>query len=135
MSEPPPADEPASDYFDSIDDPDISTPSFAVDQAPHSPSSELRDQGSEGRDAAGDDAAPAWVSRHPLLTDAGWSDLSAFAPEITDSITTLMEFSNGLRSFEKPMVPTRPCSSSTESKRSHGSRNTSRRWLSPSTNA
>ncbi|GAA3836280.1 hypothetical protein KACC15558_17910 [Brevibacterium ammoniilyticum] len=126
MSEPPPADEPASDYFDSIDDPDISTPPFAVDQAPHSPSSELRDpefegserqgaefhgtgpescEGSEGRDAAGDDAAPAWVSRHPLLTDAGWADLSAFAPEITGSITTLMDFSNGLRSFEKPMGP------------------------------
>lgn len=105
MSEPPPADEPASDYFDSIDDSDISTPPFAVDQAPHCPSPELRDQGSEGRDAAGDDAAPAWVSRHPLLTDAGWSDLSAFAPEVTNSITTLMEFSNGLRSFEKPMGP------------------------------
>ncbi len=49
--------------------------------------------------------APGWVSRHPLLTDTAWADLSGFAPEVTTSITTLMDFSTGLRSFDRPMGP------------------------------
>ncbi|MBE4694662.1 DUF222 domain-containing protein [Brevibacterium casei] len=49
--------------------------------------------------------APGWVSRHPLLTDTAWADLSRFAPEVTTSITTLMDFSTGLRSFDRPMGP------------------------------
>ncbi|SMX63172.1 HNH endonuclease [Brevibacterium casei CIP 102111] len=49
--------------------------------------------------------APGWVSRHPLLTDTAWADLSGFAPEVTTSITTLMDFSTGLRFFDRPMGP------------------------------
>lgn len=52
-----------------------------------------------------DDESPPWVTRHPLLTDEAWADLTAFAPEVTGSISTLMDFDSELRSFDRPMGP------------------------------
>nr|WP_249356766.1 HNH endonuclease signature motif containing protein [Brevibacterium sp. 2SA] len=53
----------------------------------------------------GDTDVPAWVSRHPLFTGSAWADLTAFAPEVTTGITTLMHLDAQLRSFDKPMGP------------------------------
>ncbi|WP_344251189.1 DUF222 domain-containing protein, partial [Brevibacterium sanguinis] len=53
----------------------------------------------------GDTDVPAWVSRHPLFTGTAWADLTAFAPEVTTGITTLMHLDAQLRSFDKPMGP------------------------------
>ncbi len=68
--------------------------------------------GEQGSSASGmsrrtgaDDESPAWVGRHPLLTDEAWADLTAFAPEVTGSISSLMDFDSELRSFDRPMGP------------------------------
>lgn len=44
-------------------------------------------------------------SRHPMLTDAQWSELSRFAPEVLDSITGLTALKNELSCFARPMGP------------------------------
>ena len=79
-------------------------------------------------DDQGTDEAPAWdedtptsddgptsddeqastqrpVSPHPLIANDTWSDLTHFAPEVTDSITTLMGLNTDLRTFTRPMGP------------------------------
>lgn len=45
------------------------------------------------------------VSPHPLIANDTWSDLTHFAPEVTDSITTLMGLNTDLRTFTRPMGP------------------------------
>nr|WP_284711002.1 HNH endonuclease signature motif containing protein [Brevibacterium sp. XM4083] len=45
------------------------------------------------------------LSRHPLLTDAAWSRLSEFAPEVLDSITNLTRLESEVRTFERPVGP------------------------------
>ena len=45
------------------------------------------------------------VSPHPLIANDTWSDLTHFAPEVTDSITTLMSLNTDLRTFTRPMGP------------------------------
>ncbi|WP_434965234.1 DUF222 domain-containing protein, partial [Brevibacterium casei] len=137
-------EDPAFDYFSTIDDSDIDlfgpttcepdnatdarpcdesaqhcdnavagTPDTAASM-PHSPthpeSVPAETPGVETAETVGAGTAeladaPGWVSRHPLLTDTAWADLSRFAPEVTTSITTLMDFSTGLRSFDRPMGP------------------------------
>ncbi|QPS34398.1 HNH endonuclease signature motif containing protein [Brevibacterium casei] len=79
--------------------PDDSTTSVPVD----TPTTDTPETVGTGTVETAD--APGWVSRHPLLTDTAWADLSRFAPEVTTSITTLMDFSTGLRSFDRPMGP------------------------------
>ncbi|MEW1987994.1 DUF222 domain-containing protein [Brevibacterium casei] len=137
-------EDPAFDYFSTIDDSDIDLfgpttcePDNATDARPcdesaqhcdnavagtpdtaasmpqsptHPESVPAETPGVETAETSGGDTAetadaPGWVSRHPLLTDTAWADLSGFAPEVTTSITTLMDFSTGLRSFDRPMGP------------------------------
>lgn len=45
------------------------------------------------------------TSGHPLLADEEWADLSRFAPEVTSSITQLMNLKDELRAFDRPMGP------------------------------
>jgi hypothetical protein len=44
-------------------------------------------------------------SGHPLLADEEWTDLTHFAPEVTEAITHLMDLKDGLRTFDRPMGP------------------------------
>lgn len=83
--------------------PDMDEPRYAAAQQ----AGEQRSAASGMRrwTGAADDESPAWVTRHPLLTDEAWADLTAFAPEVTGSISTLMEFDSELRSFDRPMGP------------------------------
>ncbi|GAA1816879.1 MULTISPECIES: HNH endonuclease signature motif containing protein [Brevibacterium] len=109
--------EPESTYFDTVDDDAAheSASPHTTDAAsdPSTPSGEehdsVDDEIAEIAAAAaaldGDTDVPAWVSRHPLFTGTAWADLSAFAPEVTTGITTLMALDAQLRSFDKPMGP------------------------------
>ena len=112
-----PEPEPESTYFDTVDDDAAHDPAspHTTDAAsdPSTPSGEeqnsAEDEITEIAAAAaaldGDTDVPAWVSRHPLFTGTAWADLSAFAPEVTTGITTLMHLDAQLRSFDKPMGP------------------------------
>ncbi|MDN6747137.1 MAG: HNH endonuclease [Brevibacterium sp.] len=44
-------------------------------------------------------------SPHPLLSNVEWTDLSRFAPEVTNSLTALSELRDGLRTFDRRMDP------------------------------
>ncbi|MCM1013355.1 DUF222 domain-containing protein, partial [Brevibacterium sp. XM4083] len=116
-----PGPEPDSTYFDTVDDGaahdpeppkagpqptdaagDPSTPSGAEQD---SVDDEVAEIAAAAAALDGDTDVPAWVSRHPLFTGSAWADLTAFAPEVTTGITSLMHLDAQLRSFDKPMGP------------------------------
>ncbi|GAA1859786.1 HNH endonuclease signature motif containing protein [Brevibacterium marinum] len=50
-------------------------------------------------------AASAAPGPHPLLSNEEWTDISRFAPEVTNSLTALGDLRDGLRTFDRPMGP------------------------------
>ncbi|WP_346037454.1 DUF222 domain-containing protein, partial [Brevibacterium picturae] len=61
-------------------------------------------------DTSDDDPQPAGSadsspSPHPLLSNEEWTDLSRFAPEVTNSLTALSGLKDGLRTFDRRMGP------------------------------
>ncbi|WP_350270007.1 DUF222 domain-containing protein [Brevibacterium sp. CBA3109] len=61
-------------------------------------------------DASVDDSDPSGSgsgspSPHPLLSNEEWTDLSRFAPEVTNSLTALDGLRDGLRTFDRAIGP------------------------------
>ncbi|WP_449495034.1 DUF222 domain-containing protein [Brevibacterium zhoupengii] len=61
----------------------------------------------ESCDEASDSSfpGPTTSSPHPLLSSEEWTDLSRFAPEVTNSLTALSGLKDGLRTFDRLMGP------------------------------
>lgn len=61
------------------------------------------DGGSEFSDSDSSDSSDS--DPHPLLSHEEWTDLSRFAPEVTNSLMALGDLRDGLRTFDRPMGP------------------------------
>ncbi|SMY02662.1 MULTISPECIES: HNH endonuclease signature motif containing protein [Brevibacterium] len=60
------------------------------------------DDSSGSNPTTSDSSSP---SPHPLLSNEEWTDLSRFAPEVTNSLTALSGLKDGLRTFDRRMGP------------------------------